>query len=111
MTAPAPPPAPVPAPPPAPTGVYPQLPVARTNGLAVASLVLGIVSFFCFGFIFPVPLLAIVFGHLSLDRIARSGGAEKGRGLAIAGLVLGWIFIVPIMLAALAWLGYGISNL
>jgi hypothetical protein len=98
-----------PPPPPA----YPGVPhvAQRTNGLAVASLVLGIVSFFCMGFLFPVPLLAIIFGHLSLDRIARSGGAEKGRGLAIAGLVLGWIFIVPVLIAALAWLGYGISNL
>jgi hypothetical protein len=98
-----------PPPPPA----YPGVPYVaqRTNGLAIASLVLGIVSFFCLGFLFVVPLLAIIFGHLSLDRIARSGGAEKGRGLAIAGLVLGWIFIVPVLIAALAWLGYGISNL
>jgi Domain of unknown function (DUF4190) len=99
-------------PPPAPAayGVVPYR-AQRTNGLAVASLVLGIVSFFCVGFLFPVPLLAIIFGHVSLDRIGRSGGAEKGRGLAIAGLVLGWIFIVPIMLVSIGWLGYGISNL
>jgi hypothetical protein len=102
-----------PPPPPVPPQAYPAPPylAQRTNGLAVASLVLGIVSFFCLGFLFPVPLLAIVFGHLALDRIARSGGAEKGRGLAIAGLVLGWVFIVPVLIAALVWLGYGISNL
>jgi len=90
----------------------PAVPVAtaRTSGMAVASLVLGIVSFFCVGFFVVVPILAIVFGHLALDRIAQSGGWVKGRGLAIAGAVLGWIFIVPAVIAAFAWLGYGLSN-
>lgn len=96
-------------PPPVPAAPVPVT-AARTSGMAVASLVLGIVSFFCFGFLVVVPILAIVFGHLALDRIAQSGGGVKGRGLAIAGAVLGWIFIVPAVIAAFAWLGYGISN-
>jgi hypothetical protein len=101
----------LPPPPPPTTAPYPQAQARPTNGLAIASLVLGIVSVFCFGFVFPVPLLAIIFGHLALERIARSGGYEQGRGLAIAGVVLGWIFIVPIVLLTFVWLGYGISNL
>ncbi len=36
---------------------------------------------------------------------------ETGRGLAIAGIVLGWIAIGLTAVAAAAWLGYGISNL
>jgi uncharacterized protein DUF4190 len=96
-------------PPPVPATVAP---VARTttSGLAVASLVLGIVSFFCLGFLVVIPILAIVFGHVALGRIAGSGGSVTGRGLAIAGAVLGWIFLVPVVLATFAWLGYGISN-
>ncbi len=100
----------MPPPPAPPVGATYAPPSGGTSGLAVASLVLGIVSFFCLGFLFVVPILAIVFGHVALGRIADSGGTLRGRGLAIAGLVLGWIFIVPIVLATFAWLGYGISN-
>jgi Domain of unknown function (DUF4190) len=83
----------------------------RTNGLAVASMVLGIVSFFCLGVLLVPPLLAVIFGHVAMDQIARSGGTQKGRGLAITGLVLGWILLVPLAILAFIWLGYGISNL
>ena len=52
--------------------------VARTNPLAIASLVSA----------FVLPIAAIVLGHLALGQVARSG--EQGRGLAIAALVLGY---------------------
>jgi hypothetical protein len=74
--------------------------------MAVASLVLGLV--FCFGF---TGILAVIFGNLALGKIDASGGTEKGRGLAIAGIVLGWIGIALLAIPALVWLGYGISNL
>jgi len=101
----------LPPPPPPVTAPYQPVQARPTNGFAIASLVLGIVSFFCVGFLFPVPLLAVIFGHLALERITRSGGYEQGRGLAIAGAILGWIFLVPIVLVSFVWLGYGISNL
>lgn len=63
----------------APQYPYPQAP-RPTNGLAVASLICA----------FLFAPLAIVFGHLSLSQIKRSG--EEGRGLAIAGLVMGYLF-------------------
>jgi hypothetical protein len=53
--------------------------VARTNALAIASLVAA----------FFLPIGAIVLGHLALGQIRRTG--EQGRGLAIAGLVLGYV--------------------
>jgi hypothetical protein len=111
-TTPPPPAAPPPAaPPPGQWAPPPAYPVQKTNGLAIAALVLGIVSFFCLGFVIVIPILAIIFGHVALGKIAASQGAQKGRGLAIAGLVLGWVFLVPIAIASLVWLGYGISNL
>jgi len=57
---------------------------ADVNGLGIASLIVGIVSFI----IFPIFLgaLAIVFGVIS-------NGAEKN-GLATAGIILGIISIV-----------------
>ena len=77
-------------------GYYPR---SRTSGLAVSSLVLGIVGFF-----FVTAILAVVFGHVSLSQIKRSLGAVTGRGMAIAGLVLGYLwlafFVVIIVLAA-----------
>lgn len=78
---------------------------AKTNGFAVASLVLGLL--FCLS---VTGILAVIFGNVALGRIAASQGTEKGRGLAIAGIVLGWIGIVLLAIAALSWLGYGISN-
>lgn len=59
-------------------------PAYRNDRLAVTAMVLGIV-----GVIVPgLCLLAIAFGHLALRRLR--GSYEGGRGLAIAGLALGY---------------------
>lgn len=63
---------------------------------------------FCFGI---TGILAVVFGNIALGQIDRSQGAQKGRGLAIAGIVLGWFGIALLAIPALAWFGYGVSNL
>jgi hypothetical protein len=102
-----------PAPPPPPPvgwGSGPYQPVQRqtTNGFAVAALVLGI-AVLCTG-IFG-GILAVVFGNLALARIDDSQGMEKGRGMAITGIVLGWIAIGLTAIVAGAWLVYGITNL
>jgi hypothetical protein len=78
----------------------------NVNGMAVASLVLGLC---CWCFFVP-GILAVVFGNLALGRIAVSDGREKGRGMAIAGIVLGWISIAVLAGLAIAWLVYGIGN-
>jgi Domain of unknown function (DUF4190) len=57
-----------------------------TNAFAVASFVIGVVGVFVF---FLPNILAAVFGHVALNQIKTSGAS--GKGLAIAGLVLGWI--------------------
>ena len=64
-------------------------PVAKTNGLAVASLACGLAQF-VFGPLATIP--AIVFGHLALHQIKRTG--EQGAGLALAGLILGWATVI-----------------
>lgn len=73
---------PPPGPYPYPAYPYPPPAPARTNGLAIAALVCA----------FLFAPLGIVFGHLSLSQIKRSG--EEGRGLAIAGLVIGYVITV-----------------
>lgn len=61
------------------------LKVTRTCGLAVWSLILGILSLMCFGMFSGIP--AVICGHLAQSRIRHSGGALGGGGLAIGGLV------------------------
>jgi hypothetical protein len=74
----------VPPPPAYPSG-YGAAP--STNGFAVASLVLGIVGIACcVGWI-----LALVFGSMARNQIDQSYGRQTGRGLATAGIVLGWV--------------------
>jgi type IV pilus assembly protein PilA len=56
-----------------------------------------------FGFLFFIPfafLAAIVLGHIALSEIKRSAGRLTGEGLAIAGLVLGYLWIagIPVFL-------------
>jgi hypothetical protein len=68
---------------------------AQTSGKAIASLICGLLFFIPFLFV-----AAIVFGHLALSEIRKSAGSLKGEGVAIAGLVLGYLWIagVPIFL-------------
>ena len=81
-------PAPVPGATPVHTG-YPTYPVVQappTNGLAIASMVLGILWIWWIG-----SLLALIFGYVALNQIRASAGTQGGRGMAIAGVVLGWV--------------------
>jgi len=69
------------------TPVSPSSPVlsVKTSGLAIASLVLGILApFTCF--ITAIP--AIVIGIVALVKISKSAGQLKGSGLAITGIVI-----------------------
>ncbi len=64
-------------------------PAAKINGLAIASLGCGIAQF-AFGPVATIP--AIVLGHVARHQIKRTG--EQGAGLALAGLVLGWVAVI-----------------
>jgi general secretion pathway protein G len=59
-----------------------------SSGLATASLVCGILGFFTGGL---TGLIAVILGHIALLKIRRSGGTVEGRGLAIGGLVTGYL--------------------
>lgn len=54
--------------------------------MAIASLILGIV---CLGGLGSI--LAIIFGYIGKRQIDESQGGQSGRGMAVAGIVLGWI--------------------
>ena len=55
-----------------------------TNGLAIASLVLGILWLYWIG-----SILALIFGYKAMRQIDESDGQQEG--LAKAGVILGWI--------------------
>ena len=80
--------------PPMPPGV--PLPDARTDGKAVASLILGILGVTIFTVFAGLP--AIILGHISYSNIKKSMGRLKGSGMAIAGLVMGYLSVVSIPL-------------
>jgi type IV pilus assembly protein PilA len=67
----------------------------RTSGMAIGSLICGLFLFF-----FPLSLVAVILGHLSLSEIRKSAGKIAGRGMAIAGLTLGYVglSIVPMLI-------------
>jgi hypothetical protein len=75
--------------------------VVGTNEFAIVSFVLGAV--WC---LFIGSVLAVIFGHIARHQIATSGGTQPGRGLAIAGLALGWtgvaVLAICFLVAALA---------
>ncbi|HEU4676715.1 MAG TPA: DUF4190 domain-containing protein [Motilibacteraceae bacterium] len=72
----------------APAYPYGEAPAKQSNGLAVAALVCGIIGFFC-GL---TAIAAIPLGIVGLRRSRELGGT--GRGMAIAGLVLGCVVVV-----------------
>ncbi len=62
-----------------------------TSSSAVASLVLGIISFLFLGLLAGIP--AVIFGHISLSNIKRDS-LLAGRGMAISGLILGYLGVL-----------------
>jgi hypothetical protein len=73
----------------APTSAPPVTRAPAVNGLAIASLVLGILWLYWIG-----SILALFFGHYAQRQIDESEGAQTGRGMATAGIVLGWSGVV-----------------
>jgi hypothetical protein len=68
----------------------------RTSGLAIASLVCGILGFLC------LPALAgVVLGIMALLAIGKSRGQLRGQGLAIAGICLSGLLVLIAVPAAL----------
>ena len=86
-------------------------PIRSNSTLALISLIFGILGWTLLPF--AGSLVAIVTGHMARAEIRRSGGALEGDGLAIGGLILGWlsallwvigIVVLFMFLGGLAWL-------
>ena len=80
-----------------PAGLWPAK-VARTSGLATASLIVSILGVCSAG---TLGLVGLALGLIALRRINRSGGQLGGRGLAVAGIVVG--ALMSLAAVALGW--------
>ena len=87
--------APPPPPPPGPASPYGAVP--QNSGKATAALVLGILGVVACGFIAGIP--AIIVGKQAQREIDASNGWLTGRGMATAGIVMGWIEVALGILA------------
>jgi len=74
----------------------------RNDGLAIASLILGLLALFPFSFITGIP--AVILGHFSRFNISRSHGRLRGRGMAMAGLLMGYVSLAVVA-------GIGVRNM
>ncbi|MBQ8551619.1 MAG: DUF4190 domain-containing protein [Clostridia bacterium] len=71
----------------------------KNDALAIAGFAISLVSFLGAVFLIPpAPIVGIVLSVLGLRRIKRSG--NEGRGLAIAGIILGALALLLLMLAS-----------
>jgi hypothetical protein len=61
----------------------------ETNALAIVSLVFGVIGWTLMPLIGNV--VAIICGHIARGQIRQSGGSQQGDGLALAGLILGYL--------------------
>jgi Domain of unknown function (DUF4190)/Domain of unknown function (DUF1707) len=83
----------------------PLFPAKKTNGMAVASLVLGLFWFWGIG-----AMLALVFGLLAHRDIARSQGTQGGGGMAVAGIVLGALGLLGAAAIAISLIAHGLTG-
>ena len=87
-----------------------------TSYWAIASLVCALggfaLAFFLFGFLLSLAsivipigaLLGVIFGHIALVDISRSQGRLVGRGMALAGLITGYVILtIALFLAIIAF--------
>jgi large-conductance mechanosensitive channel len=60
----------------------------KTNTLAIVSLVVALF----------VPLVGAILGHVAMGQIKKTG--EQGRGIALAGVIIGWVFTALVIVSA-----------
>jgi hypothetical protein len=76
--------------------LYNNYPVLKTEGLGLAGFISGLAGLFIASI--PLGLIAVIFGSISLSRIKKQPGRYKGRGFAIASLILGLIDVVAMII-------------
>jgi len=87
--------------------------VRQTSTLAIVSLIFGILGWFVLPFVGSI--VAIFTGHMARAEICRDPARLEGDGLALAGLILGWlsvalwvlgVLVLFLFFGGLAWLAH-----
>ena len=84
-------------------GATPSLPLSattaetKTSGMAITSLVLGILGLFTCG---VTSLVGLILGIIALVKINRSAGRLSGNGLAISGICVSALFVLMVLIYA-----------
>jgi len=68
---------------------YYSVPTPQTSGWAIASLICSIAGMVMLGAVFSV--VGVIFGHVVMREIKNSNGWRSGQGMALAGLIVGYI--------------------
>lgn len=95
-----------------------ESPIKKTNGLAVASLVIGVLAWplaCCYGAGIPLGLAALVMGLIGLRQVKSNPSELSGQNVAIAGAILGGIstitgVVILLSLGSLTLLGPQIGD-
>ena len=101
-----------------------QAPEDKASGLAITSMVLGIVSIVCswvIGLNFALGIAALVTGIIEFKKIGAGESSAKGKGMALTGIILGSlailgavIYVIVIAITAVSassWLPFFFNNL
>jgi len=67
---------------------------SKTSGLSIASLILSLIGF---------NIVGAILGHVALGQIKKNG--EAGSGMAIAGIIIGWLSFAGGLLFFFAFAG------
>ena len=78
---------------------YAALTPPQNSGLAITSLVLGCLGFLTCG-LTAIP--AVICGHIALSQIGKSAGRLAGSGMAIGGLVTGYLTTLLLLISTIA---------
>lgn len=91
--------------PPQPGMPYPYYyPPRATNGFAIASMVCGILWIYWVG-----SILALIFGYIARRQIRQRG--ETGNGMAVTGIVLGWIGVATLVATIGFFIWFGVTDM
>lgn len=64
----------------------------KASGMAITALILGILSFCCCGFLAGIP--ALIVGYIENGKINRGESSQKGKWMALVGIVMGILSLV-----------------
>lgn len=73
------------------TNTEPVFEDQKNNSLAIASLILGVLSVFLY-FLTAIP--GIITGHMARSRVKRNPESYDGKGMALAGLILSYMMLL-----------------